>query len=541
MHRVNRFRTVTGATLAALTLVVTAGGAQAQPLGQIDFPTSGPPAAQEHFLKGVLQLHSFMYDDALEAFREAQEVAPEFAMAYWGEAMTYTHPIWVQQDRDAARAALARLGPTAEARLAKAPTEREKDYLRTVEVLYGEGDKIARDFAYADAMQLLAERYPEDLEAASFWALAVLGTCQYERDIPTYMRAASIVEEVFDKNPGHPGAAHYLIHSYDDPVHAPLGLRAARVYAKIAPAATHAQHMPSHIFVAMGMWDLNNASNVAAWEAADARMAAKGLSIEDRNYHALWWLEYGLLQQGRHREAREQLAIMEQDAAQSGSTRTRGHVAYMRAAYLVETRAWDGMPASPKTSDLALSAMASDLFANGVAAVETGDVAGATAALAKMRAARETTVAEHASDPAGLPPTTPAEIMEHELQALISLAEGREAEAVRHIEAATDLEDGMSLEFGPPVPVKPSHELYGEILARLGRHAEAQAEFAAALTRAPKRAASLLGLAMAASRAGDARTAEKAYDELRHQWQQADTPLPALPMATQGGGDVARR
>ncbi len=202
-------------------------------------------------------------------------------MAYWGEAMTFNHPLWMEQDAGAARKALEKLAPTPEARLAKAPTEREKMYLSAVEALYGKGDKAANDKDYAEAMRRLHEKFPEDENAAAFYSLALLGTCEGKRDYPTYMKAAAVAEEVFAKNPLHPGAVHYLIHSYDDPVHAPLGMRAARVYAKIAPAAGHALHMPSHIFFASGMWEEAAASNEAAWKASLDRADRKKLGPDD--------------------------------------------------------------------------------------------------------------------------------------------------------------------------------------------------------------------------------------------------------------------
>ena len=204
-------------------------GAQTQGLGTIDFPTSGSPGAREVFLRGALLLHSFEYDDARVAFRQAQELDPDFGMAYWGEAMTHNRPIWVQVDLEDARAVLDRLTETPEARLAKMPTQREQGYLRAVEKLFGEGDKLSRGLAYSESMAQLAAEHPDDLNAASLYALSLLGTRQQERDFTTYMKAAGIAEEVFTRNPNHPGAAHYLIHSYDDPIHAPLGLRAARV------------------------------------------------------------------------------------------------------------------------------------------------------------------------------------------------------------------------------------------------------------------------------------------------------------------------
>ena len=190
--------------------------------GEVSFANSGAAEAQRPFLHGLALLHDFEYEDAADAFRSAQKIDPSFAMAYWGEAMTYTHPVWFQQDAAAARAALQRLGATAEERLAKAKTERERDYLRAVDVLYGSGTKNERDFNYADAMRAVHERYPDDVDATAFYAVALLGTSHQGRDFATYMRAAALLEEVLPSHPTHPGVLHYLIHCYDDPIHAPL-------------------------------------------------------------------------------------------------------------------------------------------------------------------------------------------------------------------------------------------------------------------------------------------------------------------------------
>ena len=257
--------------LAALTIASLNVRARQSELGSIDFPTSGAAAAQPAFLKGVLLMHSFEYDDAKEAFVEAQQADPGFAMAYWGEAMTYNHAVWQQTAPDLARAALARLAPTAEGRLAKAATAKEKDWLASLDSLYGAGDKLARDRAYAEQLRRMHDKYPADDEVTAFYALALLGTSHGGRDVSIYMKAAALVEQVYARNPQHPGAAHYLIHAYDDPVHAPLGLRFADAYSRIAPAASHALHMPSHVYFALGMWDEASAINERSMKAADAR------------------------------------------------------------------------------------------------------------------------------------------------------------------------------------------------------------------------------------------------------------------------------
>jgi len=243
-------------------------------VGVVTFANSGAPEAQQSFLHGLALLHDFEYEDAAASFRAAQKIDPSFAMAYWGEAMTYTHPVWFQQDAAAARAVLQRLGVTPEERSAKAKTERERDYLRAVDVLYGFGTKDERDFKYAEAMRTVHERYPDDVDATAFYAVALLGTSHQGRDFPTYMRAAALLEEVLPSHPTHPGVLHYLIHCYDDPIHAPLGMRAARRYGAVAPNAGHALHMTSHIFIAMGMWDDVIDANRRAIDVVNRQRAA---------------------------------------------------------------------------------------------------------------------------------------------------------------------------------------------------------------------------------------------------------------------------
>ncbi|HYT32817.1 MAG TPA: hypothetical protein VEO37_09505 [Thermoanaerobaculia bacterium] len=504
--------------------------AQSGDLGRIDFPTSGSAEAQKHFLRGALLLHSFEFEDAAEEFRAAQKIEPGFAMAYWGEAETKNHPLWMERDRDAALEALKRLGPTPEARRAKAPTEREKGYLDAVEALYGEGEKADRDRAYAEAMKRLHEKYPEDLDAASFYALSLLGTTEGKRDIPTYMMTAGVAEEVFAKNPLHPGAVHYLIHCYDDPVHAPLGMRVARVYAKIAPAAGHALHMPSHIFFASGMWEEAAASNAAAWKASLERAQRKKLGPDDHNYHSLLWLEYANLELGRYADARRALALIEKDAAESKSTRARSHLAMMRAAYLVETRQWDGDVArlAVKADDLPQKGLT--LFVEGARALERKNRAAAEKALADLQAAAKAK-AEGPHSSTGMSymmhrSSGADAVMAKELEAKILYARGETDRALALAREAASAQDVLNFEFGPPVVVKPAHELVGEMLLEAKRSADARKEFETALSKTPGRALALLGLARSAAQSGDAGAARQAYAELSRIWSRADVDLP---------------
>ena len=374
-------------------------------------------------------------------------------------------------------------------------------------------------------MQGLHESYPDDLEAKSFYALALLGTSQPTRDFTVYMKAAGLAEEVFAKNPLHPGAVHYLIHSYDDPVHAPLGLRPARVYAKIAPAAAHALHMPSHIFLASGMWNDVVSSNEASWAAADERVARKKLGVDERNFHALQWLEYARLQQGRFAEARRLLAVMEGDAKTSGSDRAIGSLSAMRAAYAVETGCANDAPRIEGKAPR-------DLFLSGFCAWKRGDAAGISSAISAMAAAAVSSPAgdggahAHGSGMGayGKGGASVTAVLRQQLEALSLFQKGRTAAAIARAREAAAAEDAMSFEFGPPAVVKPSHELLGELLAAEGRAPEAQKEFESSLSHAPGRSLSLAGLARSASTAKNSAVAVAALKQLAANRREADPP-----------------
>ncbi len=496
-------------------------------LGRVEFPNSGSEEAQEPFSRGVLLLHSFEYQDAREAFREAQEIDPDFALAYWGEAMTHNHPIWREIDRDAAREALGRLAPTHEERLAKTPTERERGYLEAFEHLLGDGDKSARDAAYSNAMGALSTKYPDDMEAKAFYSLSVLGTQNGVRDFATYMRAGAIAEEVFAANPRHPGAVHYMIHSYDDPIHAPLGLRAARVYADIAPAASHAQHMISHIFVALGQWEDSVDSNAKSFEVSRERAERKGLGVDSLNYHALQWLQYSYLQLGRLDDARRLLDDMGRYVTESGSRRARWYHAYMRAAWVVETG--QDAPGGHGAESPNENAQVLDHFASAYAALDQGDLEAATLAYQALAAAAEKLERD---DEASAGARTQARVLTKSIRALLELAEGEPAVALALLAEASEAEGALPLDFGPPGIVKPSHELYGESLLSLDRPEEALKQFEAALGRAPRRTQSLAGLAAAARALGDVETADRACGELEA--IRADAQ-PASPLPTACG------
>lgn len=461
--------------------VTTAADAQERRLGSIDFPNSGAAAAQQDFLDGVLLLHSFEFEDAARAFRAAQQVDADFGLAYWGEAMTYNHPLWQEQDEAAAHEALDRYAPSAEARAAKAPTERERGYLTAIDVLYGDGPKSERDRSYMAAMARLSATYPDDLEARAFHSLAILGSTDGERDFATYVRAAATAQPVFDANPNHPGAVHYLIHSFDDPVHAPLGLPAARAYSEVAPDAGHAQHMTSHIFVALGMWDDVVSANVRARDVQNARAVELGRQPQVCGHYTSW-LHYGWLMQGAMDDADRGMAECTERI--NSGTASRGEMftfVNMRARHVIDTGEWDY--ARRISADVDLPGYH---FVEGFAAIQAGDRPGAARALTDLRQSL------------GAEPSPRGAIMVLELEALLELDTGNGAEAVTLLRQATDIEESLPFEFGPPASLKPPHELLGEVSLELRDFETAMAAFQRALEFTPERLPSLRGLVMSA-------------------------------------------
>jgi hypothetical protein len=275
-------------------------------LGTVSFPNSGASAAQRPFLRGLALLHSFEYDDARASFREAERVDPGFAMAYWGEALTFAQLLWALDYADSARSALARLGATRAARLAQAKTERERRYGAAIEALFDTTDQKARVSGYVAGLRSLTAAHPNDLEARALLAIALLmddGGTREQRKALTE-ESIALAQSVFAASPDHPGGAHYLIHAADNPQYASRGLAAARAYAKIAPSAEHALHMPSHIFVQVGAWGDVVSSNERAWAASRAWVKSRGVPNTELSFHSLWWLQHGYLQQGRFEAAK---------------------------------------------------------------------------------------------------------------------------------------------------------------------------------------------------------------------------------------------
>ena len=496
------------AVIAVLFVILSAAPpatAQFADVGSLDFPTSASAEeAQRHFLRGVAILHSFGWKQAIEQFQAAQEIEPDFALAYWGETLCYNHPLFGAGrglDEENPRAVLQRLAPTRAERAAKAPTDRERGFLEAVEELWSEdGTYNERRVRYMEAMGRLYDRYPDDHEVATFYALSMLAGSRAlgDQSLRLEVRAGNIAMKVTAENPGHPGALHYTIHAFDDPVHAPLALAAALRYAETAPAVSHARHMPTHIFIQHGMWDMVSNHNQSAHDAAQA-LWTPGDSVGDA-IHSLDWGQYGDLQRGDYAKARLWIERLEDIIETSeGQQRAVGSLPLLKARYVVETEEWDLLPVTDESS-------VQELLATGLSAVRTGNLAAAREAEAALKAM---------ADDDG---SAQERIAYRGVAASIQAAEGKADEAVATMDEAIAIVETLRPPNGAASPVKPPYELYGEILLELDRPADALAKFETSLLRMPNRMRSLLGAARAANATGDRAAAREHYASLAGFW-----------------------
>jgi tetratricopeptide (TPR) repeat protein len=466
--------------------------------------------------------------------------------------MSFSQPLWFFEEVPQARAALAKLGATPAERIAKAKTPREQGFMRAVEALFGSGEKAARHAAFATVMAAVASAHPQDDEAQAFYALALLATMpRGDAALPIRRQAGEIAERVFRRNPHHPGAAHYILHAYDHGALVSRALPAARAYARIAPAASHALHMPAHAFVQVGFWDEAAASDEASWNASIAWAKRRGLPITSRDYHSLAWLQYERLQQGRFSKTKEALALVESafavaskappasagqhapaspqhagghgygEASEigrgSGVDALRNDRGSMRARYIIESERWQEMKGQTTFDNI------EELTALGLSAVNLGDAARVRAVISEL------TNAAHPSQSAEL--REQAEVMLRQMQALDLFAQGQHAAAFKLLDAAVALQARMPKPIGRPMPVKDVNELYGELLLQVGRAKEAVIWFDRALARTPNRSRAVLGLARAYRNAGDATNARAAYKRFLTNYRLADPGVPEVAEA----------
>ncbi len=469
-------------------------------LGTIAFKATGKAAAQPAFQKGMLLLHSFEYDDAAELFAEAIRIDPGFVMAYWGEAMTYNHPLWQEQDMDAGRKILAALDENADKRVNKAATVLEQDFMRGVNILFGPGDKQTRDSSYAAFMQTLYGKYPGNDEVASFYSLALNAWGYASMSDEILEKAADIGFEVMKRNPEHPGAIHYIIHAYDNPKYADKALQAADDYAVVAPAAGHALHMPTHIYTALGIWDKVVSSNITSWQAEMARKERKALDNDALGYHSYHWLQYGLLQQGNYTTALQMADSMRLFCEQLPSKRARNHLIYLQTSYLGEKLDYTTKSNLPVVdhSDLNITTRAAAWFASGMHAYQTGDKASLHQSIQHIQGA--ILVEGDKESGSGLricgnisrsqateTDVQLAGVILHQLQAQEAQLAGNKQKYEDEMNEAIALHAQVGNQPGPPIVTIPPHEMYGRWLMEENRLADAKLQFEQALRLKPNR------------------------------------------------------
>ncbi|MEX2154588.1 MAG: hypothetical protein WD825_14700 [Gemmatimonadaceae bacterium] len=504
---------------------------RAPTLGTIIFPNSGNAKAQEPFLRGVAFLHSFEYENAATAFRQAQRADPTLALAYWGEALTYSHVLWRTEDIPASRAVLQRLAPTAAGRLAKARTARERRFGAAVEAFFTDGTLAQRVNAYADTLRKLAASDPRDIEAAAFASHAVM-LAAYLQDRAA---GASLVQEAIDlaqrvatASPDHPGATHYLIHLYDTPGMAQQGLAFARAYDKIAPDAEHALHMPSHIYLQLGMWEDVAQSNERAWAASRASTTNPGAL----DWHGFLWLQYAYLQQGRWDAARALIDTARSllEKAEGSYTDASVVIPRMEFQYASETGRWTEPLTRPRApSGVAVSERERIFrqFANYWAAVDAAERRDSSLATVS---APLLAIVDSVRAGAAIPPARATSALV--VQALVAKSQGDTAKVLSTLREATQHEGKLTAFVGPPERV-----FAAELLAREAQsrgESRAQKFFRSAdgaeairalenvLRIAPNRSRTLLMLTIAREYAGDSTGTLDARLKLRDNWQRAD-------------------
>jgi len=475
-------------------------------LGQIKLEVTGKAEAQDAFQKGMLLLHSFEYADAAEAFQEVKKIDPDFVMAYWGEAMTQNHPLWQEQDYDKGNEILQALAETPDGRIQKAKTPLEKDFIGGINILYGAGDKATRDSSYAIYMGMLNDKYPANDEVASFYSLALNGWGTTDTNKKIMEKAAAIAYEVLERNPNHPGALHYIIHAYDDPQYAELALATAEKYALVAPDAGHALHMPTHTYLALGLWDKVVSSNIVSWDAERARKERKRLDNNSLAYHAYYWLQYGQLQLGEKEKARVMVDSMQVYCTALPSPRARTHMLMFKATYLAETNDYNSpiIDITIDQRDLNIATRAKNYFVTGMAAYYAKNAAAMDSAIFQM--ANERVIEALKISGTGIrmcgnisrslttkTDLLETETMELELRAMRAWLDKDVTATENFFKKATELHAQAGYSYGPPSIVKPSNEMYGEWLLENGRPKEALVQFEKSLELAPNKRLSVQG------------------------------------------------
>jgi tetratricopeptide (TPR) repeat protein len=527
-----------------ITLLVPSAPAEKSPaprqvgdlgqVGAVTFPTSCDPSLQAEFNRGVALLHSFFYLEARRVFSEVARQDPECAMAHWGIAMTYYHPLWTAPDSTELAAGQAAVD---RALVAKQQNDHERAYVTAIQAYYkgldepqqastevalschapGIVDHRGRAACFRREMEKVANRYPDDVDANAFFALALIGTAPVgDKELKQQQQAAAVLEKWYATNPNHPGLAHYLIHSYDYPPLAARGLPMARAYAEIAPWVPHALHMPSHIFTRLAMWKESIDSNIASAEAARRYAAEKHpdrASFEE--LHALDYMVYGYLQTAQDVKAKQ--AIERLNAIDKTFPEVDFAAAYafgaIPARYALERRQWKEAAAlqlrpMPFWKPMPF-AEGHIVYARAVGAARSGDIAAAEAAARRLGE-----LSASASEPRLRYFADQMQLQREAAQALIALAKGSRDQALVSLRQVAAREDSLGKHPVSPGAMFPVRELLGEALLDCGKPAEALAEFETCLALNPGRFNGVYGAARAAKAAGRAAEARRYYEQL---------------------------
>jgi len=480
-------------------------------LGTVHFPSSCAAGVQKPVERGVAMLHSFWYEEAEKEFQQIQKDDPRCAIARWGVAMSLWHQLWNRPDKPTLERGGAELK---QARSLHAATSRERDYISALSAFYSHPSKPyqKRVMDYSKAMEKVSQRNPDDHEAAAFYALSLLAAePEHDKTKATRLKAAAVLEKLFAEEPNHPGVAHYLIHTYDRPDMAKLGLPAARKYAQLAPAAPHALHMPAHIFARLGLWQDDIDSNVAS-VAATRKEAAMHMGGEGHQFHALDFLVYAYLQTGREEDAQkiiDEVRAMPpmHDMYGMGFDPTKFALSVFPASYALELHHWNEAAQLAVVVDASDSDQSVTYTARAIGSARSGNVEQARKELAQLEAIQKKLEPGKKKDQGEYEGVTDELTL---ARAWIAYADGKRDEAVASLRGIADKEKGEA-ESSQGVP---AHEMLGDMLLEANRPEEALAEYEASLKNDPGRFNSLYGAARAAEAAHRNDKAREYYSQL---------------------------
>ncbi len=553
--------------LAAATggLAVSDPGSAGPALGRLDFPITGSAECQRLFRQGMLEMHSFQYDQSHASFGAALKTDAACAMAAWGDAMAYSHPIWAERDQARAKASLALVTPERESAL----TSRERAYIAAARALFDEPDARAGLRVWLEATVRMRAEHPDDDEVALQHALALIGVHGYDKSRPREQsEAGALALDVLGRRPDHPGAAHYVIHAFDNPEHAILALPAARTYSRIAPDASHALHMPSHTFTHLGMWRDVVAANERAYAASRSEARALGQTSARWDWHSYSWLVAAHLELGQPRRARTLVDDARALLATDDSPELRIGYADVARTFLAQTGRWaeaealteplltpvrdegangSGPPACAEHAPggggeerppFVYLARVSAHAMRAEAALRTGDPAAAEARVLDLAAVSEQMAPWARTGRMGRQATI-ATAYVAEIKARAALLRQRTAEtekaALDAIAESVKLTDPIPI-AGPAFSLTPRERL-AEALLAAGKPREALAEYETVVEARPNRALALLGSARAARAAGDDAKERARYQALAALWSDADADLPTLAEVRSGTGE----